>query len=119
MTQATLFSNVGQAQNQAGPYVPAGTVVNTGAPTTHYSCVLTVTPSTGWCEATVGGGPDGVNFPEQCDLFVAPGGTGTIEFGHRTYSGGPGGAVGGTQYFQAEVMSLGPPGATATMVIKY
>ena len=72
MASATLFSTLGSNQNQAGPPVPALTVVDAGGVVERATFTLTVTPSTGWAEAWVNCGPDNINYPGQYAIFSAP-----------------------------------------------
>ncbi len=123
MTTATLISSVGQPQNAAGPYVPPNTVVNIGSLITRAEFTLTITPSTGWGEVMINWGPDGVSYPGQMSMIEAPTGTGAVTEGKRFHAAlqepGAGSAPDGPQYFKAEVMSLGPAGATATLTMVY
>jgi hypothetical protein len=121
MTTATLFSSVPAAQNQAGPPNPSNTVVNAGGLVTHADFTLTITPSTGWGQASINWGPDGVNYPGQVVIYEAPTGTGSTTQAWRPHSIALEPAAGGNdgaQYFKAEMMSLSP-GATATLTITY
>lgn len=118
MTTSTLFSSVPFAQNLAGPPVPTNTVVNAGGLVTHVDFTLTVTPASGWAEASVIWGPDGVNFSGQTAVYCAPGAGSTTQ-GFRIHMNVP--VIGGTdgaQYFQAEAMNVSP-GATATLTVTY
>ncbi len=123
MTTSTLISAIGYPQNAAGPPVPAATVVNVGGLITKANFALTVTPATGWGEVAISFGPDGVNWPGQLAMFEAPTGSGSVTQEHRFHSAllepGAGSAPDGAQYFKAEVMSLGPAGATATLTMAY
>jgi hypothetical protein len=120
LTTSTLFSTLSYDQNAAGPPVPALTVVNAGGLITRAEFTLTVTPSTGWAEAAVSYGPDGVNFPGTRSLFEAPTGTGSITTEHRFHGGTnqPSNTTDGAQYFQASLVTISP-GATATLTITY
>ena len=122
MTTATLFSSVPANQNQAGPPVPANTVVNAGAVVTRAVLSLTVTPSTGWASAAVNWGPDGVNYPGQATIYEAPTGTGTTNQTLHLHGGllepNAGSAPDGAQYFKAEALNVSP-GATATLTVTY
>jgi hypothetical protein len=121
MTTQTLFSGISYNQNRAGPPVPANTVVNAGALVTHVEFALTVTPSTGWAEAQINWGPDGVNFPGQMTIYEAPTGNGTTTLGVRPHGGALEPAAGGNdgaQYFKAELTKIAP-GAAATLTATY
>lgn len=123
MTTSTLISAVGQPQNQAGPPVPANAVVNAGALLAKAAFTLVITPATGWGEVAINFGPDGVCYPGNIVVYEAPTGTGTVTQEHRFHSAllepGAGSAPDGAQYFKAEVMSLAPAGATATLTMTY
>jgi len=121
MTTSTLFSALGYAQNEAGPPVPALTVVNTTTPITRASFTLTVSPATGFAEAALSYGPDGVSYPGMQSLYCGPqaGGTTThaLHFHDGAASGGASGAD-AAQYFRAELLNVSP-GATATLTMTY
>jgi hypothetical protein len=121
MTTATLFSNVPYGQNLAGPPVPANATVNAGAVLQHADFTLTVTPSSGFAEASVAWGGDGVNYPGQMSVYVAPGSGGSQVHGLRFHSGPLSPASGGkdgAQYFTANLLKLSP-GATASLTMTY
>lgn len=121
MTTSTLISSVPYPQNLAGPPVPANSVVNAGALVEHAEFTLSVTPSTGWAEASINWGPDGVGYPGQMTVYEAPTGTGTTTMGARIHScplSPASGGNDGAQYFKAELMKVSP-GATATLTVTY
>lgn len=110
MTTSTLLSSVSENQNQAGPFVPANAVVDTGVNGTMApSFTLTVTPVTGWASATLGVSTDNVNFNPLGSIYEAPTGTGT-----QTASF----SIPARRYFNALAMQVSP-GATATLTITY
>ncbi|TAL03711.1 MAG: hypothetical protein EPO08_03470 [Rhodospirillaceae bacterium] len=120
MTTSTLFSSLGYSQNQGGPPVPAATIVNAGGPITRAVFTLTVTPASGWAEAAVSWGPDGLVWHGQASVYSAPGG-GSVEQPQYIHDGpASGGSVGGddAQYFQASLINVSP-GATATLTMTY
>lgn len=112
MTVATILTSVPNNQNAAGyPPVPTPTVVNAGAPVARWVGTLTVTPSSAWAKASLMAGPDGVNFDEYIEVYVAPNGTGTnAESRHSPPAG--------KQYFTGEITGIAP-GATATLTVTY
>lgn len=120
MTTSTLFSTISYNQNEAGPMVPANTIVNAGNLITRAGFTLTVSPVTGWAEASVAWGPDGVNFPGQLSVFENPTGTGTVTVEQRFHGGTnqPSNTTDGAQYFQARLVTISP-GATATLTMAY
>ncbi len=120
MTTSTLFSSLGYNQNAAGPPVPAATVVNVGNLIQRADFTLTVTPSTGWAQASISWGPDGTNYPGNMSIIESPTGTGATTNGHRFHSGvnQPSNTKDGAQYFQAELTVISP-GATATLSMTY
>lgn len=120
MTTSTLFSALGYNQNAAGPAVPAATVVNTGGLITKAGFTLTVTPATGWAEAAVSWGPDGVQYPGVRSIFCGPqaGGTTTETHGIHAGTNEPSNTADGAQYFVAELVTISP-GATATLTMTY
>lgn len=122
MTTSTLFSALGSNQNQAGPPVPALTVVNTGGLITRADFTLTVTPTTGWAEAALTYGPDNISFPGQQSIYCSPTAGGTTTEGRRFHGAllepNAGSAPDGAQYFKAELMNVAP-GATATLTMTY
>jgi hypothetical protein len=120
VTTSTLFSTLSYNQNAAGPPVPAGTIVNTGGLIFETGFTLTVTPPTGWAQANIAFGDDGVSFPGHVTLLESPTGTGTTTHRQRFHAGvtRPDGANDGAQYFQAELTTISP-GATATLTMTY
>lgn len=121
MATSTLFSGIGYGQNQAGPTVPANTIVNAGGLVTKAGFTLTVTPATGYAEAVVNYGPDGVMYPGQLTVYDAPGAPTGILQEHRLHGAALSPASGGNdgaQYFTAELMKIAP-GCTATLTVTY
>lgn len=131
MTTSTLISAVGSNQNQAGPPVPALTVINTGGLVTHVDFTLTVAaPSPLPVSATLGAsaeavilyGPDNISFPGQVSMYCSPTSGGTTTHGVRIHGANleptAGSAPDGAQYFKAELLSV-TPGATATLTMTY
>lgn len=122
MTTSTIFSTIPFAQNNAGVPVPSNTIVNAGGLVERFSFSLSVTPVTGWAEAAVSWGPDGVNYPGQISIFESPTGTGTQTEAHRAHGAllepGAGGDKDGAQYFKGELMSISP-NTTATLTVTY
>ena len=122
MASATLFSTLGSNQNQAGPPVPALTVVDAGGVVERATFTLTVTPSTGWAEAWINWGPDNINYPGQYAIFSAPTGGGTVTETKRIHganqSPNAGGGLDGARYFKAELVKIAPS-CTATLTMSY
>lgn len=112
MTTATIFSNLSMGQNAQGGINGAAmpnTVVNTGTSITRASATLTVVPSTGWAEASIMGGFDGVNWIGAQEIYVAPNGTGT-RTENKTFRPHP--------YITAVLMNVAP-GCAASLTVTY
>lgn len=114
MTTVTVFSGLSMNQNAQGGISGAAmpnTVINTGTPIDRAFATLTVTPSTGWAEASIMGGFDGVNWLGASEIVCAPN------------SGGVAGAAGARfaphPYITAVLLNVGPPGAAATLTVTY
>lgn len=108
MTTATLFSSVSANQNAAGSSVP-NAIVNTGSPIDRATATLTVTPATGWADATIMGGFDGKNWLGGQSVFCAPNSGGSIAETHRFAA---------HQYVTAVLTNVAP-GCAATLTITY
>ena len=111
MTVSTIFSTLSYNQNADGPVVPANTVANAGAPIGRAVYTLTVTPSTGFANVSLSGGPDGVNWPWQNAMRVEANGGGlAVQSTHLLPEG--------TQYLTGQLQGISP-GATATLTVTY
>ena len=113
MTTSTLFSNVSENQNQAGqPFVPANTVVDTGASgTMSPTFTLTVTPVTGWAKATLGVSADNLSFLPLGEIYESPTGTGT-----QVQTVAP--PLNARRYYSTTALTVSP-GATCTLTVTY
>ena len=120
MTTSTLLSSISQNQNQAGPAVPAPSVVDAGALVGPVTFTLTVTPTSGWAEAAVRAGPDNVAFPFCFSVVCGPqaGGTSTLLVDAVAHTNQPSNTPDGMRYFTSEMMTVSP-GATATLTMTY
>lgn len=120
MSSATLFSSVSQNQNAAGPAGPANTTANLGGLVTRLAYTLTVTPSSGWAEASIAAGPDNSAFPFAESMYCAPGAgstTHTARYHGAALSPASGGND-GVRYVKATAMTVSP-GATAMLTVAY
>lgn len=109
MTTATIFSNLSVNQNAFGVQSPPNTIVDAGSPIDRASATLTVTPSTGWAEASIQGGFDGLNWIGAQEIFVSPnaGGTQTVTARFAPH-----------RYVTAVLVKVSP-GALATLTVTY
>lgn len=115
MTAVTMLSSVPYNQNGMGyPPVPAGTVVNTGAPINRAAFTATVTPPTGWAKLSLRFSTDGVNFPTAREVDVSPA-QGTF---NSAGNGGGSSQFGSWQYFAADVLEVSP-GCVVSLTMNY
>lgn len=125
MTTATLASNIPFEQNAAGPAVPSPGTVNAGGMITRAMFTLSVTPATGWAEAAVRWGPDGINWPGQMSLRCDPNAGGSTTHAQHFHDGAAlaHGSIGndGAQYFSAEIVGVDSPTgvASASLTMTY
>jgi hypothetical protein len=109
MTTATIFSGVSSNQNAGPNQYASNAVVNAGAPVDRASATLTVTPSTGFAEATILGGFDGQNWIGGAVAYVAPNSGGVVTASSRFPA---------HQYFTGLLTNIAP-GCTATLTVTY
>ena len=110
MTTTTIFSGLSLNQQDAGLQSMPNTIVSAPLPGfDRASVTLTVTPSTGWAEATVFGSFDNANWIGGGVAYVAPNSGGTETVGNHFT----------THPYATAVLTKIAPGCTASLTFTY